>query len=96
MAWLQVGTIESESEPGLVYQIKKAGTGRLGCSCPKYQWAKKGDKTCKHLKAYLAGTQIGQSVALPVGAKVIDDSVRVSSGGETFVIRRAIAFGEVR
>lgn len=85
-AWIVVGSVESDSEPGVRHEIKRnVNTGRLGCSCKKYQFAK-GDKTCHHVDAFGAAGNVTPATA-------------VSASGETrvgdFTIRRAISFGDV-
>jgi len=86
ISWTVVGSVESDSEPGVRHEIKRnANTGRLGCSCKKYRFSK-GNKTCHHVDAFMAAGDVTPATA-------------VSASGETrvgdFTIRRAISFGGV-
>ncbi len=98
MPWTHVATIESDTAPGVEYEIKRAGTGRLACSCQSYRWAR-GTKTCKHLDAYrLAGsapivtmpttTQWNRSTASWTSRPA---SIARAVSAETFTIQRAIS-----
>jgi len=91
VVWTKVATIWSESEPGKTYDIKRRADGVYGCGCTAYRFAK-GEKTCKHLRAYLAGEAMDAMRA--VKPTVGQESVRVSSAGETFRVKRAIAFSK--
>ena len=44
-------TNESESRPGVFYEIRIGDDMRVYCSCPG--WVHHQDQGCKHLKAYL-------------------------------------------
>lgn len=97
--WEQVGTIESESEPGVVHKIKRhVNTGLFGCDCLSYRFAR-GEKTCKHLDAWR-----GDIAAEPYREMAHGDLPRshrpkspptIVVGTERFTVRRAIAFGGV-
>lgn len=45
----------SESRPNVRHEIMRADNGRLACSCEAHRWSK-GEKTCKHVRAYRAWT----------------------------------------
>lgn len=94
MRWEHLADVESDSEIGKTYEIKRSAAGQVGCECPSYRF-KRGEKTCKHLRAYLAGDQMDARRA--VKPTVVHERVRISSGGEMFTVtRRAITFREVR
>lgn len=89
MGWTYLATVRSESEPDRSYDIKRGTNGMLGCGCLAFRF-KKGEKTCKHLRAYLAGEAVD---ARPVRQQVRPETVRVKSDNETFTVtRRAISF----
>ena len=93
MRWEHVADIESDSEIWKTYEIKRSD-GRYGCECPSYRFVR-GEKTCKHIRAYLTGNEEDHRRALT--PTVVHERVRISSGGEMFTVtRRAITFGEVR
>lgn len=88
IAWTYLATIESESEPGKTYDIKRRSDGTMGCGCVSYRFDKAVPKSCKHLRAFGV-------VDLPMqksGAK----QARVSApafGDEVFTVtRRGISF----
>ena len=54
MRWTHEAYVESDTEIGRAYEIKRSADGRLGCECPRYRF-KRGEKTCKHLRAFVAG-----------------------------------------
>ncbi len=103
--WAHVATVASESEPGKRWEIKKRRSdGALGCACPAFRF-KHGDKTCKHIRAYLQASPLqatqhmhpGAAAAI-IGAAQLEgrttDTVRIqANGGEFFNVTRAIAFG---
>ena len=58
-----------------------------------YVFNRQAPKTCKHLRAYAAGEAMDAQRA--VKPTVRAESVRITTAGETFTVRRAITFGEV-
>lgn len=96
MSWTHLAYIESDSEPGKRHEIKRAETGKLGCSCMKYRFMRGAVKTCHHIAAYeFDGTMpVVASFTTPVGSST---KSKVTHGGETFLIhRRAISFGALK
>lgn len=92
--WEHVADVESENEPGTHYKISRHRLGYFGCACPSYRFAKKDDKTCKHLAAYrLAAGIAGRAVEF--GGVGLDE-VAVATDGERFTVRRAISLGGLR
>lgn len=91
--WEHVGFVESWTERGLEYEIKRRlADGHLGCGCGAYRFAR-GIKTCKHLGAYgVASNPIGErAVGRVLTSGVIEQTVTVAA--ETFSVRRrAISF----
>lgn len=93
MKWIPIGWVESESEPGVSYQIKRRpGSDALGCSCKAYQF-KRCEKTCKHLQAYAgaAAPALGVTVVTRL-RQPAPEAATVTVSGETFRVRRAISF----
>lgn len=91
MTWQKVATVESETEPGKEYDIKRhPTTGALGCGCTSYRFSR-GVKDCKHLRA-LRGAALPAKAVRP---SVEPETVRVKSDGEMFTVRRAISFGRL-
>lgn len=94
VTWTYVATVESETRPGVRYEIKRAPCGALGCSCPAYRFVK-GRKSCKHIAALLGVEAMETTTdrspdvpARPAAAKV------TTHQGETFLVtRRAIVLG---
>ncbi len=89
-AWVLLGTVESETTPGVFYDIKRReADGHLGCGCTSYRFAK-GIKTCKHLEAW---TEMGQQqvVAAREGRATRTEGT-VLARGERHTVR-AISFG---
>lgn len=85
--WTLVGSVESDNEPEVAYQIKRKANGALGCDCMAYRFAK-GEKTCKHIQAWTsAETPSGRGIGR--GNTV----VAVAAANETFTVRRGISFG---
>ena len=87
--WTYVATVESESEPGKTYDIKRRADGALGCSCLSYRFTKTTPKTCRHIRAFQSGVTVARSGS---GSAVIP-TVRVPGDTERFIVtRRAISF----
>ena len=89
--WTLEGSVESSSEPGVQHQVKRHRDGRLGCDCLAYRF-KRGDKTCRHIHAYLAA---GPLVPVAPGLGYSSAIRVVHAAQETFTVRRALAFGPV-
>lgn len=87
--WGLLGTAESNTRPGIEYEIRRAPDGTLGCAC--MGWAMR--KHCTHLDAWVAGSRAEASTKQAPGPTFNVRTVR--TGGETFTIRRAISFGEI-
>ena len=85
--WILLGTVESDTDAGVEYEIKRSPDGQTGCAC--MGWAIR--KTCKHVDAMHEG------VALTRGD--ITAAVHVTYGGsskpETLTVRRAVSFGPI-
>lgn len=47
--WLLVAKVASESDPGHEWPVKTEGT-RLGCGCPRWVFARKDAKDCRHVR----------------------------------------------
>ena len=52
-----LATIPSQSNPEVVYTIRRGGDGNVWCSCPAWKFQKLApkDRTCKHLRGLAAG-----------------------------------------
>lgn len=95
MKWQHVATVNSMTEPGKQYEIKRQPRGgAYGCGCTAFRFARGTHKTCKHLQAFLGGeAALGTMDATVRAAAVAVDRQTVSVGGETFTVRRrAIVF----
>lgn len=90
--WTHVAFIESDSEPGRKWEVKRhISTGRLGCECPKYRFMR-GEKSCHHLDAVRASDLPAKAVRDTVRA----ERVRVKVANETYTVtRRGISFDGV-
>lgn len=84
--WTHVAFVESETEAGTEYEIKRHDDGRTGCACHSYVFDKARPKSCKHVKA-LFGTHLRDRAPAEMG----DVSARVTVGAERFRVRRAIS-----
>ena len=73
MSWAIVGSVQSSSEPGKDYFIKRAANGRLGCDCLRYRFAR-GEKTCHHIEAFLRAPAHGELARAHHAATQPDDS----------------------
>ena len=79
MKWEHVTYVQSSSDPGARYEIKRhPETGVLGCSCMAYRFTKQHPKTCKHLVAQV------QAYIRQTPRDVI------TVGGETFTFLRGM------
>jgi hypothetical protein len=98
--WDHVAYVESHSERGKEYEIKRRRQdGHHGCSCKSYQFAR-GIKGCKHLDAFFAHDSVGKQLAAvyagrPEAARAMHHPHPVVVQGETFTVRRAISFGAI-
>lgn len=98
MTWTLVGTVESDSEPGVRHVVKRRDTdGHLGCDCTAYRFAPKAAKTCKHIRALAQAAS--QTVLARTGdahrelGRLVGSAVEASTivvGGEALRVRRAI------
>jgi hypothetical protein len=96
--WTHVAYVASESEEGVSHEIKRnRRSGRLGCDCTAYRFARATHKTCKHIDALLVGEAVQPFPKMPTGALVqpttMQAEARITIKNETFTVRRAIAFG---
>lgn len=94
MKWTKVATVESDSERGKTYDIKRHPTsGAFGCGCTAYRFSR-GVKTCKHLQALgLARSVFPAARPVEHFNRPPETVERVQLAGETFTVRRAITFG---
>lgn len=92
--WTHVAFVESDSEPGVEHEIKRHADGRLGCACLSYRFAR-GEKTCKHLRAWRATSNLWVGGRGEVATAVRVTPGEIGAGAETFTVRRAISFGAV-
>jgi len=92
--WVTIGSVESDSEPGVIHQIKRhRSTGLVGCDCMAYRFAK-GEKRCKHTDAFAHPS--AQAERADVAAVVVRP-VAGTAKTETFtVVRRGISFDALR
>lgn len=93
MKWDYIADVESMTEPGKQYEIKRhPPTGRYGCSCPSYRFAPAHMKRCKHIEAFLAGeAQVGRA---PLDRQQ-QTSITIALGSERFRVRRTIALSAI-
>lgn len=86
--WTHVAFVASMTDPDEQYEIKKRDNGQDGCECKSYQFSR-GDKSCKHLRAYYAGESfiVAMEPAVRAAARKMDTQT-VSLEGESFMIRR--------
>ena len=90
MTWDSVADVESDSQRGVRYTIKRhPATRRLGCSCMAYRFSPGSAKTCKHIEVYRANPLTAAFEAAQSTLSVVHHD------GETFTFRRAISFGRV-
>jgi predicted nucleic acid-binding Zn finger protein len=88
--WTHVAYVASASSPGEEWEVRRhTSTGRLGCACPKYRFAR-GEKTCHHITSVL---QTDVSTERPASPNVNNVVSRTYVDGEMFCVRRAIALG---
>lgn len=98
--WDRIADVESDSEPGVRHEIKRhRTTGRIGCACLAYRFAKADKKICKHIEALgLANVKVAENQqlgALRISVPIV--AVKATLRGETFTVtRRAISFGEIK
>jgi hypothetical protein len=87
-----VAWVNSESDPGVEYEIATLPDGQTKCACLGWTFSKKQPKTCKHIEALglakVPARTAERYAGIPVSVK--------SAKGETFNVRRAIAFGDVQ
>ena len=86
--WVRLGTVESDSEPGVEHVISRRGT-QIGCDCMSYRF-RKGEKTCKHIEAFAIGSQ--EALAARRGTEPFPERRVPGKQRETFTVRRAFAF----
>jgi hypothetical protein len=103
MLWDHVAYIDSDSDPGREWELKRhVSTGTIGCSCPSYRF-KKGDKTCRHIDAWRASQRMNREdtvrlarapVVTPTRTQPPSTTTAVRVNGVTFNIRapRAVSF----
>jgi hypothetical protein len=90
-AWTRLGTVESDSEPGVEHVIEQVGTTEaFRCDCMAYRFARgkvgSVEKRCKHILALLGAQPVVPSHQLVTGQ-------RTKVRGEQFTVRRAFNFG---
>lgn len=87
--WTHVAYVQSDSEPGTEYELKRNPfTQLLGCSCPAYRFMRGPSKTCKHIAAYG-----GVSAQRKTWLETERVPVTATEGRETFSFRRAMVLG---
>lgn len=99
--WVPIATVESESDPGTAYEVKRhPADGTYACACMAYVFSKAQPKTCKHLEAFRQDKR-ETTVALETFAatgqssRKLHEPVKATARGETFTIVRAISFTDI-
>jgi hypothetical protein len=88
--WTHYRDVVSDSDPMKTWEVKRhLSSGKLGCECPKYRFAR-GAKTCHHIESALAVGPLapGQKKSISVGTP----SRAFASVPVYTVTSRAIAF----
>lgn len=93
-AWLLLGTVESDSEPGVRHAIERHLDGRLRCKCMAFRYATKDRKTCKHILGFDETQAPGTVRTVTVPVKRVRSSEKgpvFAQSTERLTVRRAIS-----
>lgn len=90
MTWSHLAYVESDSDIGKRYEIKRRDDGAYGCDCTAFKFSpgRVGlGKSCKHLRAFL---QAGQAESVTV----VNSAVRLvggrRGGGKSEILRETV------